>query len=95
MGFFFCLFTLYINIQCTLYKFHNESLRNNKFYFGPAIILILHFHETVDKSQKNIFLPAEPLFLRETPQIQALSLAHILICSSNLISFLQFWDHST
>jgi hypothetical protein len=25
------------------------------------------------KSQKNIFLPAEPLFLRENPQIQALS----------------------
>jgi hypothetical protein len=25
-------------------------------------------HETFDKSQKNIFLPAEPLFLPETPQ---------------------------
>jgi hypothetical protein len=30
-------------------------------------------HESIDKSQKNIFLPAEPLILPETPQIQALS----------------------
>jgi hypothetical protein len=30
-------------------------------------------HETFDKSQKNIFLSAEPLFFPETPQIQALS----------------------
>jgi hypothetical protein len=30
-------------------------------------------NETFAEGQMNIFLPAEPLFLPETPQIQALS----------------------
>jgi hypothetical protein len=30
-------------------------------------------HESFAEELKNIFLPAEPLFLPETPQIQALS----------------------
>jgi hypothetical protein len=29
------------------------------------------------EEQKNIFLPAEPLFLPETPQIPALSASHL------------------
>jgi hypothetical protein len=33
-------------------------------------------HESCDKSQKNIFLKAERLFLPETPQIQAFSGPH-------------------
>jgi hypothetical protein len=60
---------LLVNIQCCLNYYWQTKTQNPKKTFNSHTIIV--------KRSKNIFQPADPIILPETPQIPALSVAHL------------------
>jgi hypothetical protein len=61
---------LLVNIQCCPNYYSQPKTRNTK--------SMLKSHTIIAKRLKNTFQPADPIILSETPQIPALSGAHLL-----------------
>jgi hypothetical protein len=68
---------LLVNIQCCLNYYSQPKTRNIK--------IMLNSHTIIAERLKNIFQPANPTILPETPQIPALS-GERLLDGLNLIS---------